>query len=431
MKRVVVVVAVLVLSVALPVGAVQAAESWRGSVNGAVAEWWITDGDALTGVMIEVANRKEHAPGGPAVRTLGLNLQVNQQDTDPATGEPVYRQLWTDPYYAPVSQVEIRTLRRVSAQGTVTVVGMEWIGDEERPIGPFSVAVDARWEVSGPVTRERSASWDTQFGAKSLEGVAIRSAPATAWARVTGLSIGRLGETSGELVSVRMSSHVHPGDQPPMRVAPDFQAAWRLPGIVDLATTRSVEHVTGAFGFWQVGGDEGTGVLLDVARPHGRSDTGTDPTGTLEMFGSYCDEATDEWVSYDVFSGPMDLSVVRIPASLAGASVVVTTSLTGYESRMSGCRHPTGDPVDQEGGPYAVTIHASWTGTGAIDHTRSSRWVRGPGYSLRVFELNRGRQASATGTIESVLLSGDLGMQVNAFLYDLRTRMATRGEPPE
>jgi hypothetical protein len=48
-----------------------------------------------------------------------------------------------------------------------------------------------------------------------------------------------------------------------------------------------------------------------------------------------------------------------------------------------------------------------------------------------VFELNRGRQASATGTIESVLLSGDLGMQVNAFLYDLRTRMATRGEPPE
>ena len=57
----------------------------------------------------------------------------------------------------------------------------------------------------------------------------------------------------------------------------------RLPGLMDTATTTGVEHVTGAFGFWQVGGDEGTGVLLDVARAHGRSDTGTIPTGTLEM----------------------------------------------------------------------------------------------------------------------------------------------------
>jgi hypothetical protein len=116
---------------------------------------------------------------------------------------------------------------------------------------------------------------------------------------------------------------------------------------------------------------------------------------------------------------------------LADASLVFTASLTGSESRISSCANPTGEPVDREGGPYAVTIHASWTGTGAIEHTRSIHWVRGPDYSLRGASLNRGRQATATGTIESVLLSGDLGVQVNAFLYDLRTRTSVTGQPPD
>ena len=76
-----------------------------------------------------------------------------------------------------------------------------------------------------------------------------------------------------------------------------------------------------------------------------------------------------------------------------------------------------------------VTIRASWTGTGAIEHTRAARWVRGPDYSLRMLELNRGRQATASGTIQSVLVSGSLGAPINAFLYDLRTKSAVTGEP--
>jgi hypothetical protein len=56
--------------------------------------------------------------------------------------------------------------------------------------------------------------------------------------------------------------------------------------------------------------------------------------------------------------------------------------------------------------------------------------VRAPDYTLRALELNRGRQAAASGTISSVLVSGNLGAPVNAFLYDQRTRMTTTGEPP-
>lgn len=425
MKRAMVVAAVLALSVMIPVGHIHAVESWRGTVKGAVAEWWSTDGDALTGVMIEVANRVEHTPQGAVVRTVGLNLQVIQQGVDPVSGEPIYRQLWTDPFFAPMSVLDIHTLVTASASGSMTLVGSEWVGDEERAIGPFAVSVNARWAASGPVTTDRSATWDTQFGAKLWETAALRSAPASAWARVTGdLSLGSLGATTGQLVAARISSHAQPAPQP----APEFQSPLRLPGLMDAATTGTVEHVTGAFGFWQIGGEEGTSVLLDVGRAHGRSDTGTTPTGTMEMYGSYCDPATDEWVSYDVFSGPVELDFARIPPSLAGASVALTASLTGWESRTAGCDNPTGQPVDQEAGPYVVTIRASWTGTGAIEHTRAARWVRGPDYSLRMLELNRGRQATASGAIHGVLVSGSLGAPVNAFLYDLRTRAAETGE---
>jgi hypothetical protein len=421
------VVAVLALSTMLPFGPARAVESWRGTVKGAVAEWWLTDGDALTGVMIEVANRVEHTPQGAVVRTVGLNLQVIEQATDPLSGEPIYRQLWTDPFYAPVSDLEVHTLVSASARGTVTLVGAEWIGDEERPIGPYRVNLNARWVASGPVTRDRGSTWDTQFGAKILDSVAIRSAPAAAWARVNGdLALGSLGETTGELVAVRMSTHAQLAPPPP-----EFQATWRLPGLTESATTSIVEHVTGATAFWEVGGEGGTAVMLDIGRAHGRSDTGSVPTGTLELYGSYCDEATDEWVSYDVSSGPLDLDVARIPPSLAGASVAFSASVSGYEERISGCENPTGETVDQESGPYVVTIRASWTGTGAIEHTRAARWVRGPDYSLRVLAIHRGRQAEATGTIESVLASGGLGEAVNAFLYDQRTRTAVTGEPPE
>ncbi|HET6819746.1 MAG TPA: hypothetical protein VFH98_04240 [Candidatus Limnocylindria bacterium] len=427
MKRAMAVVAALALSVLLPIGPMQAVENWHGTVKGATAEWWSTDGEALTGVTIEVANRVEHTPQGAVVRTVGLNLQVIEQGNDPRSGEPLYRQLWTEPFYAPMSQMAIRTLASASATGSVTLVGTEWRGDEERAIGPYEVKVNADWAASGPVTSDRSATWDTQFGAKVYDSASVRSAPATATASVTGdLSLGALGETTGQLVAARMSSHLQPAEPP----APAFRATWRLPGLMDTATTPGIEHVSGAFGFWQVGGDEGTGVLLDVASAHGRNDSGTTATGTLEVYGSYCDTTTNEWVSYDVFSGPLDLTVARIPASLASASVVVTASLTGYESRMSGCANPTGEAVDQDAGPYAVTIRASWTGTGAIEHTRVARWVRGPDYTLRALELNRGRQAMASGTISSVLVSGNLGAPVNAFLYDLRSRMATTGEPP-
>ena len=402
MKRAMAAVAVLALSTLIPLTPVRAVESFHGTAKGAVAEWWSTDGDDLTGVMIEVVNRAEHTPQGAVVRTVGLDLQVIQQGTDLVSGEPFYRQYWTDPFYAPMSELNIHTLSSASAHGSVTLLGMEWVGDEERSIGPSTVTVNADWMVAGAVTRDWSNLWDTQFGAKSLETSALRSAPATASARVTGdLPLGNLGKTTGELVAVRISQHLQPGPMPP----PEFQAAWRLPGIMDTDMTGGFEHLTGAFGLWQVGGEDGTHVMLDVARAHGRSDTGTTPTGTLEMFGSYCDAATDEWVSYDVFSGPVDLGVARIPASLSAGSVVFTASLTGYESRMADCDDPSGEPVDQEGGPYLVTIRASWTGTGAIEHYRSLHFVRGPDYSVRGVELASASMSPLQMTVGSSLRS--------------------------
>ena len=110
MRRAAVLLLAIVLVAGYGAGSTLAVDNIGSRVKGAVAEWWTVEGDVTTGVLIQVADELDHGGRAPSLRTVGVNVQVTQQYEDPVSGEPVYRQLMSEPMYAPVADMRIHAL---------------------------------------------------------------------------------------------------------------------------------------------------------------------------------------------------------------------------------------------------------------------------------------------------------------------------------
>ena len=422
MRRGWAVLASLALVGAFGVSPAWGVENSGGIARGAVGEWYLEQAGVAVGVRIQVIEGVEHErQSGGSVHTQGVNVQVIEAAEDPQTGEPIFRQLVSDPYFAPAT-VEVHALTSASVSGSVSLSGEEWVGDNEpRAIGPYQVEIAADWIVSGTIERATSIEWDTEWGVKTLDHDALRTAPAEAGAVLGGdLAFGDLGVVTAELVVAHTINHSS-GEANPELLSRTLAAA--------TSTTGTTGHVMEATASWELAGDFSGGLNLSLSQPHGRNDTAEPAGAALELYGGYCDVATDEAVSVYLVSPATPIEGWPQRA-LNGASLTQTFELWGEESRAAGCAEPAPEGNTAEVGPLAVSVSVEWVADGPIMQWRTIDAVHGADYATRHVFQQRSRHAVATGEM-SGWLSLDLGASSNAILADTRIRASVRGEPPE
>lgn len=415
----------VLVSLAL-VGAFTASPAWGvessgGIARGAVGEWYLEQDGVSVGVRIQVLDGVEHErQAGGSVHTQGVNVQVIEATEDPQTGEPIFRQLVSDPYFAPAT-VDVHALTSASVSGSVSLSGQEWVGDQEpRAIGPYRVEIAADWLVSGSVERATSIEWDTEWGVKTLEHDALRTVPAEAGAVLQGdLPFGDLGVVTAELVVAHTTNH-SVGEVNPELLSRALASA--------ASTVGTTEHVTEATASWELGGDFAGGLNLNLSQPHGRNDAAEPAAAALELYGGYCDSDSDEAVSVYLVSEATPIEGWPQRA-LNSASLTQTFELWGEESRAEGCAEPAADSTTSAVGPLTVSLSVQWSADGPITQWRMIDAVHGADYATRHVFQQRSRHAVATGGI-SGWLNLELGASSNAILADTRIRSSARGEPP-
>ncbi|MGZ3337616.1 MAG: hypothetical protein ACXVBV_20050, partial [Isosphaeraceae bacterium] len=112
-----------------------------------------------------------------------------------------------------------------------------------------------------------------------------------------------------------------------------------------------------------------------------------------------------------------------VDRSMKGMAGEATLTLNGLITRTPDCNDPRWVEQTYDAfGPVQATMSGTWTPTGGIDIYRLASRQRGPGGNTSAIELNRGRQATATGAVSSDLVTGSLTDVGNAFVYDDRTR---------
>ena len=423
MRRSVIAIIVTIGALLLGSTSVVAGQHSNEFVSGASADWSWSEGDASTSVHLQVAEDRQQASGG-AIRTSGVNVQVFRVYPDPRDGSMVSELLVTDPYYATATSLSLRDLTSASVVADVTLTGTRWTEAGEESIGPLAVSVTAEWAMTGAVTRSRSSTWSTEFDSWLLERNAAQTAPAVASATLSGdLALGSLGEAEGMFMLLRGSWQVA-GHQPVAGVA--------SAGLLAASETggRQTSHVIRAFAGWMLDDPLGSQVLLTVEQPRSANGRPGQATAYVEVDQSYCDASTDETVNRLLFADSTPLTSGGVDSSLGGAGAVVTFQLQGVEIRGPGCEVPRdGEPTVADIGPVALSIEASWTGTGTLDHYRVQSSVRTSGSWTRFERFNRGRQATAAGSASGLLLEGSLSDLVNAYLEDDRETSSSAEGP--
>lgn len=390
---------------ALPASAAQPVNS---SITGAEAQWYFTDqGGIATGVMIRPVREVDSASGHAI--TVGVNVQVEQAYTDPATGEDQFRLLVSRPYYAPATSISVDRSKGASVRATVNLF------DDSTGAGPYTVTVAADWTPVGDTTRRLSNVWDTEGGMWWLRRSNGTTTPAIATGAVTGaLSYGSLGEAEGLLATGHDFNKFVP---PPM-------SSVLLRQMVDIysAEARSTYRIDGADSTWELGDAQGTSVVMGVTQNHTAGGAHSAARVSLEIYAGYYDAATKEDVWYDV-GGEATLSQAAVDSSLQRASVSVTIVVSGFEQRAPA---GTSDWTETAIGPVPMTVVAEWTATGAIEHYRWLFLEKGVDYSSKDRYYDRARQAAATGTIAGSLVTANLTNVQNAFMYDETRTITTR-----
>ena len=401
-------------------GPTLAVENSGGVASGAVGEWYLERDGTAIGVRIQLVNAVEHArQSGGTVHTHGVNVQVIEATEDPDTGEPIFRQLVSEPYFSP-GAIEMHALTSASVSATVVLNGEEWVGDQDpRPIGPYAVQIAADWAVSGPVVRAVSAEWSTEWGVKTVRRDAMRSVIADADAVLSGdLALGDLGRVSGEMVVAHTGDHVLGATQPEL-LANALLAA--------VGGSRTADRYIEATASWELSGDLEGGLNLSASQPRGRTDGGG-AEASIELFAGYCDAVTDEAVSVYLTSESTAIEGWQ-ERSLNAATLTQTFELWGEETRSAGCAEPEGDGATTQVGPILITVAVEWVADGPITQWRVVDGVRAPDVAVRHLFYQRARHAVATGEVTG-WLDLDLGPSTNAILADTSSRSSVRGEPP-
>jgi len=421
MRRVV--VAVMVMGLVLGLGAAPALAVIQSneSVIGAEADWSWSEGDAATSVHLRIADNRLKPIDAASERSAGLNVQIYRTWTDAATGAAVTEFLMTDPFYAPASTLAMHQLRDASVMATVTLTGMRWTGDEETLVGPYEIVVVADWAVSGSITREREHTWSTEAGSWTDQRVALRSAPATASASITGdLELGNLGSVDGQLVVLRDRAMAFETAGVPAL------AATTLLGLSQRAPTTS--HILRAVAGWTLDDAYGSELWLTVEQASDRSEGSAPAMAFAELNQGYCDPATGESVMRMLSTEPTPLTSGGVSQSMNGATATASLTFTGVEIRQPGCdMSGEGDETWNEV-TFSVSIDATWTATGDLEFYRVQRTVRSDDQFMRARSDARGRQASASGSVIGSVVSGPLVTVVNAYLED-RHDWSMGGEP--
>jgi len=420
MKRGSGMIVALALATLLSTGPTLAVDNSGGVAAGAVAEWYLEQDGTAIGVRIQLVDGVEHArQSGGSVHTKGLNVQVIEATEDPESGEPIFRQLVSEPYFSP-GTIEMHALTSASVSATVILSGEEWVGDQDpRPIGPYAVEVAADWVVSGPVVRMASREWDSEWGVKTVRRDALRSATADAEAVLAGdLALGNLGRVEGELVVAHTGDHVLGATQPELLANALLEA---------VGGSWTADRYIEATASWELSGDLEGGLNLTASQPRGSTD-GASAEASIELFAGYCDPATDEVVS--VYLTSEWTAIEGWPQrSLNAATVSQTFELWGEESRTPGCAEPAGDVITTQVGPIPLSVNVEWVADGPITHWRVMDSVRAPDHAVRSVLYQRARHALATGQV-SGWLDLDLGPSTNAILAYTSNRASVRGEPP-
>lgn len=377
----------------------------RTSIQGAEAIWYFDQGGVATSVLIRPVVERDQAPGTPNQHTVGVNVQVMHDYSDPVTGAEINTVWVSEPYYAPATALTVDGLNGASVRANVTLV--DAAATPGGP-GPYQVSIAADWAPSGGTTKTVNNSWDTEFGMKLLQKNSSSSRPAVATGSMTGgLDYGSLGQTAGTLGTGRSFQMFH---------APKSALTAML--VVSSAMTASKSHITGATSGWMVGDAKNTQVLLSVEQNHNSSGGASPAVTWVEVFQDYCDTVTNEAVSVDVTSEIIPAAAGSIDPSMQKGSVTATYAVSGYELRTATCTEPFGDSTFTPIGPFNITVTASWTGTGQLTHYRTLFIERSPDTVTRARYDSRARQASASGTISGSIVNAPLTDVVNAFMYD-------------
>lgn len=414
--------AAAVLALAMTASPVTAAQTIGERYALAEAGWYFTQGTDAYGVSIQALIDRSQGPGAPNQRMSGVSVSVTRAYFDPATGEPVEATIYSDPFWAPASSLSIKPTSSASLKATVTlaqpVTAAAGGGGDGGPTwGPFTVQVAANWTVTGTATRKFSDIWDTEFGTKTMDRRMSTTRPANVTGSLSGpgLELGDMGGvTGGSLMTAKL-----------FQILPSSTSRAAVSSMLMLsqALNRSTTWAVGGFAEWYAHDSRDSRIDFTLEQDL----TAKGPEARLfasgEIIQNFCDTTTNELIEIDASSDATPATSGWVDRSMKGMAGEATLTLNGYISRVPDCNDPRWDEQTFEAfGPVQATMSGTWTPTGGITFYRVAVRERGPAGNTNGIELNRGRQATATGAVTSDLVTGSLTDVGNAFVYDDRTR---------
>lgn len=185
---------------------------------------------------------------------------------------------------------------------------------------------------------------------------------------------------------------------------------------------------------WHLDDDKNTSVSIGALDGQVQSSSGA-PEDVVRpsvfVYQSFCDEAEDERVRRVYSLGPgadtSELSVT-IDQNLESASVEGTATLSGMESRASGCDDsvfppPELQPIDD----VEVTVSADWTGVGDSTRMRSIFHLDSGDFKLRSKDQTEVRDAEVDASLSGIDVP-ELGQPMFARLASVKDSLITIGD---